>query len=80
MKRTEKGINFIYGYACTETMRFSIKISYVCLKSLHAGKSTLATGRSHLRVNPETAVQSVACAGIYSEAVKKGDLGFCAGI
>lgn len=61
-------------------MRFSIKISCVCLKSLHTDKSTLATGPRHLHVNPETALQSVACAGIYSEAVKKGDLGFCTGI
>lgn len=80
LRRTEKGINFIYGYACTEMMGFSIKISCVCLSSLHADKPTLATGPRHLHANPETAVESVARAGIYSEAVKKGDLGFCTGI
>ena len=64
----------LHGYACTETMRFSITISCVCLKRVHAGKSALATGPRHLHANPETAVQTVARAGIYSEAVKKGDL------
>lgn len=55
LRRTEKGINFIYGSACTEIMRFSAQISCVCLKSLQSGKSGLATGPSPLHADPETA-------------------------
>lgn len=80
MRRTEKGTNFIYGSACTEITRFSTQISSVCLKSLQGDKSGLATGPSPLHADPETAAESVACAGTHAEAVKKGLLGFHTGI
>lgn len=34
----------------------------------------------YLWANPATSAQSVACAGIYSAAGKKGDRGFCTGM
>lgn len=79
-RRTEKGINFIYGYACTEVMKLSTQISCGSLKSLHTGKSTLATQPSHPHANPETAAQPVARAGTHCKAGQKGDAGFCTGM
>lgn len=75
--RAEKDINFIYIDACTEMISFSIKISCICFRILHSHSWLL--GR-HPHAIPETAARSVACAAMYSEAVKMGDTGFFTGI